>query len=193
MDTAKTTLSVEKPLTSVMEDYLEAIFDLNNEKRVVRVKDIAKKLDVKMPTVTSMLKTLSKRGLVHYDKSENVGLAEKGSIVSGEMHRRHKILRRFLIDILNVGLKTSDEEAYKMEHSLSAGTLNSVTDFMAIIQVCPRFGDNWLERFEAYRREERSSDRCVKQSEQFSCEFMDRTTSMKPGRSSQKEDAEKPL
>ena len=63
MDKAKTNISAEKPLTSVMEDYLEAIFDLGKEKKVVRVKDIAKRLDVKMPTVTNMLKTLSGRGL----------------------------------------------------------------------------------------------------------------------------------
>jgi len=52
----------EKPLTSVMEDYLEAIFDLDQEKKFIRVKDIAKRMDVKMPTVSSMLKTLNERG-----------------------------------------------------------------------------------------------------------------------------------
>jgi DtxR family Mn-dependent transcriptional regulator len=46
---------LKKPLTPAMEDYLEAIFNLGKEKRVVRVKDIAKRLGVKMPTVTNML------------------------------------------------------------------------------------------------------------------------------------------
>ncbi len=53
----KTKQPAEKPLTSAMEDYLETIFDLDRQKKVVRVKDIAKRLSVKMPTVTSMLKT----------------------------------------------------------------------------------------------------------------------------------------
>ena len=48
---------VEKTLTTTMEDYLEAIFDLDQTKKVVRVKDIAQHMNVKMPTVTSMLKT----------------------------------------------------------------------------------------------------------------------------------------
>ena len=52
----------DRPLTSVMEDYLEAIFDLDQDKKVVRVKDIAKRMSVKMPTVSSMLKTLNARG-----------------------------------------------------------------------------------------------------------------------------------
>jgi len=50
-----------------MEDYLEAIYDLNKDKKVIRVKDIAKRLDVKMPTV-SVLRTLNERGLVNYEK-----------------------------------------------------------------------------------------------------------------------------
>jgi len=69
---------LKKPLTPAMEDYLEAIFNLSKEKRVVRVKDIAKRLDVKMPTVTSMLKTLSKRELIDYEKYEYLELTKKG-------------------------------------------------------------------------------------------------------------------
>jgi DtxR family transcriptional regulator, Mn-dependent transcriptional regulator len=185
MDKAKTNISAEKPLTSVMEDYLEAIFDLDKEKRVVRVKDIAKRLGVKMPTVTSMLKTLSKRGLVHYEKYEYVELSDKGSEVGGEVHRKHVVLRRFLTDILNIDLNTADKEACKMEHALSSRTLDSITDFMAFIQACPRVGEDWLERFEEYRREPWSPDKCVKQSERFSCEFMERTASLKQDTSSQ--------
>ncbi len=187
MVNAKTNISVEKPLTSVMEDYLEAIFDLDKEKKVVRVKDIAKRLDVKMPTVTSMLKTLSKRKLVHYEKYEYVELTDKGSEVGGEVHRKHVILRRFLTDVLNINLNTADEEACKMEHALSIGTLDSMTDFMAFIQACPRVGEDWLERFEEYRREPWSPDKCVRQSEQFSCEFMKRTVSLKQEYLSQEE------
>lgn len=63
-----TTEPATKTLTSVMEDYLETIFNLEIDKKVVRVKDIAGRLKVKMPSVTSMLKTLSERGLVNYEK-----------------------------------------------------------------------------------------------------------------------------
>jgi len=187
MDKAKANISAEKPLTSVMEDYLEAIFDLDKEKKVVRVKDIAKRLDVKMPTVTSMLKNLRNRKLVHYEKYEYVELTDKGSEVGGEVHRKHIILRRFLTDVLNIDLNTADKEACKMEHALSVGTLDSMTDFMAFIQACPRVGEDWLERFEEYRREPWSPDKCVRQSERFSCEFMERTASLERDRSSREE------
>ena len=179
MDQTKTSITVEKPLTFVMEDYLEAIFDLDKEKRVVRVKDIARRMDVKMPTVTSMLKSLSKRGLVHYRKYEYVELTDSGSQVGGEVHRRHMVLRRFLTDILNIDLNTADKEACKMEHALSAGTLDSMTDFMMFFRGCPPAGGDWLERFEEYRREPRDLDKGVKQSERLSSELMERPAFLK--------------
>lgn len=144
--------AVEKPLTSVMEDYLEAIFDLDQEKRVVRVKDIAKRMDVKMPTVSSMLKTLNDRGLVNYEKYEYVELTKNGAGVGKEMRRRHEILRKFLTKVLTVDHDVADEEACKMEHALSAETLDSLTDFMEFIQNCPQTGESWLSLFEAYRQ-----------------------------------------
>ena len=109
----------EKPLTSVMEDYLEAIFDLDKEKRVVRVKDIAKRMDVKMPTVSSMLKSLNNKGLVYYEKYEYVELTKDGAEVGKEMRRRHKILLKFLTKILKIEFIIADEEACKMEHTLA--------------------------------------------------------------------------
>jgi len=148
---AKNSNTTGKALTSVMEDYLEAIFDLGKEKRVVRVKDIARRLDVKMPTVTSMLKALRERGLVYYEKYEYVELTDEGTDVGREMRRRHEALRKFLTDILKIEFKTADGEACKMEHTLSSETLDSLTDFTEFIQTCLRAGESWLNHFDEYR------------------------------------------
>jgi DtxR family transcriptional regulator, Mn-dependent transcriptional regulator len=162
---------VKKPPTSVMEDYLEAIFDLGKEKRVVRVKDIAKRMDVKMPTVSSMLKTLNTRGLVNYEKYEYVELTKDGADIGKEIRRRHEVLLKFLTEILNIEFKIADEEACKMEHTLSPTTLDSLTDFMEFIQTCPRAGESWLHYFEEYRLYGRSPEKCQARTEAFSCEF----------------------
>ena len=171
----------KKPLTSVMEDYLEAIFDLGKEKKIVRVKDIAARLGVKMPTVTSMLKTLSGKGLVGYEKYEYVELTRSGARIGKEMRRRHEVLNRFLTDILKVGPETADEEACKMEHTLSQSTLASLTDFMAFIQACPRAGESWLQYFEEFRRQGRAPDQCAERSERFACELKQQAGSICDG------------
>jgi DtxR family Mn-dependent transcriptional regulator len=168
----------KKPLTPAMEDYLEAIFDLDKYKKVVRVKDIAKRLHVKMPTVSSMLKTLNERGLVNYEKYEYVELTKIGADVGKEMRRRHEVLRRFLTEILKTDFTTADQEACKMEHTLSASTLDSLTDFMAFVQSCPRTGESWLHNFEEYRQHGHRPEKCLERSKSFSCEFKNLVDSM---------------
>ncbi len=168
----------KKTLTPAMEDYLEAIFIINKDKKVVRVKDIARKLDVKMPTVTSMLKNLSKKALVHYEKYEYVELTAEGEAIGREMLRRHQLLCKFLIDILKVDFKTADHEACNMEHALSHETLKRLADFMDFIQACPRAGESWLDRFEEFRRHGRLPEKCREHTEQFSNELKQRLESL---------------
>ncbi len=61
-------------LTSAMEDYLEAIYHLEQERRIARVRDIANRLSVKMSSVSSALKTLDARGLIRYDPHQYITL-----------------------------------------------------------------------------------------------------------------------
>lgn len=134
---------MSKHLTAKMKDYLEAIFDLYQDRKVVRVRDIAKRMDVKMPTVTSMLKALKKKGLIQYEKYEYVELTLDGDTIGREIRRRHEILIRFLTKVLSIELQTADEEACKMEHALSGDTLNKLTDFVDFIQGSPRVSEKW--------------------------------------------------
>jgi DtxR family Mn-dependent transcriptional regulator len=168
----------DKPLTSVMEDYLEAIVELDEDKKVVRVRDIAKRMDVKMPSVSSMLKTLNDRGLVNYEKYEYVELTKAGTTIGKEMHRRHEILREFLTEILQIDLKVADQEACKMEHTLSSDTLDSLVAFMEFIQTCPRAGNSWLKYFEEFRADGRKPEKCRMRSADFSNEFKKKVDSI---------------
>ena len=143
-----------------MEDYLEAIFDLDQEKKFVRVKDIAMRMDVKMPTVSSMLKALNDRGLVNYEKYEYVELTKNGADIGKEVRRRHEVLLKFLTEILEIEYRVADEEACKMEHTLSSNTLDSLTGFMEFFQTCPIAGESWLKYFKEYRRQGHRPETC---------------------------------
>lgn len=137
-----------KPLTSTMEDYLEAIYDLNQEHPSVRVRDIAQKLDVKMPTVTSMLKSLNEKGYVNYEKYEYVELTDEGTNVGKEMRYRHDVIYEFLTKTLEIDLKTGDIEACKIEHSLNSDTLKRMIAFMNFLKLHPEINDHWKEYLE---------------------------------------------
>lgn len=170
----------KNPLTPAMEDYLEAIFNLAKEKRAVRVRDIAKKLGVKMPTVTNMLKTLSDKGLIDYEKYEYLELTGKGSDVGSRIDQRHQILRRFLTDILKIDLDLADEDACKMEHAVSPTTLERFVDFMKFIEDCPRGGADWLDYFDQYRKHAQPTDRgkCLERMKRFIKEYNNKIKEM---------------
>jgi len=161
----------KNPITPTMEDYLEAIYNLSKEKRAVRVRDIAKKLDVKMPTVTNMLKTLSERRLIDYEKYEYLELTVKGSNVGQEIDHRHQIFRNFLTNILKVDYNQADEDACKMEHAVSPATLEAFVDFMEFIDSCPRGGTSWLDYFDEYRVHGQPKDKCLERMKKFSKEY----------------------
>ena len=169
----------EKDLTPTMEDYLEAIYNLSQEKRVVRVKDIAKRLGVKMPTVTNMLKTLSERGMIDHEKYEYLELTGRGSDIGSEIDQRHQTLKTFLTDILQIDRDQADEDACKMEHSVSPATLERMVEFMEFVENCPRGGMDWLAYFNEYRKHGKSRERCLERMKKFAHEYDVKINAMK--------------
>jgi DtxR family transcriptional regulator, Mn-dependent transcriptional regulator len=163
-------ISTDK-LTPTMEDYLEAIYNLSQEKKVVRVKDIAKRLGVKMPTVTSMLKTLGEKGMIDHEKYEYLELTGKGSDIGSEIDQRHQTLKTFLTDILKIDHDQADKDACKMEHAVSPATLESIVEFMAFIENCPRGGNDWLDLFNEYRKHGAPRDKCLERMKRFAHEY----------------------
>jgi len=168
-----------KGLTPTMEDYLEAIYTLSREKKAVRVKDIAKRLGVKMPTVTSMLKALSERGMIDYEKYEYIGLTGRGSDIGSEIDRRHHTIKSFLTDILKVEGDQANEDACKMEHSVSPATLERMVEFMEFVENCPRGGLDWLDHFDEYRKYGKQREVCLERMKRLVHEYDDETKTMK--------------
>ncbi|MCF7928756.1 MAG: metal-dependent transcriptional regulator [Spirochaetales bacterium] len=109
-------------LSQSLEDYLEAILELERKNRVARVKDIAKKLNVQMPSVTGALKNLKDRNLVNYEKNSFISLTDAGMEIATGIFNRHTIIRTFLQDILLIPSDESDEMACTMEHSIDVDT-----------------------------------------------------------------------
>jgi DtxR family Mn-dependent transcriptional regulator len=151
---------MNKALTPAMEDYLELILKLKQEKTVVRVRDIAKGMKVKMPSVTSMLNTLPKKDLIHHEKYEYVDLTARGLKKAKEAQHKHSILFNFLKDVLKVNPRQADIDACGMEHAVSPATLKKLVDFIDFIEFCPRAGFDWLEHFSTYCEGGRSREKC---------------------------------
>jgi len=136
--------------TASMEDYLETIALLKEEGKPVTVTAISKMMGVKKPSVDWALTKLSVTGLVQHEKYGDVELTPEGAKIAADVYQRHKILRRFLVDILDVDPETADNDACRMEHVLSRDSLSRLEKFLDFVLSCPRGDPEWLKGFNYY-------------------------------------------
>lgn len=133
-------------LTSAMEDYLEAIYHLERERRIARVRDIANRLGVKMSSVSSALKSLGSRGLIQYDPHQFITLTERGIKKAKEIVRKHEVLQRFLVKVLQVDETVAEDNACRIEHHLDPEVIEKLTRFVEFIEMCPVDQTRWMDR-----------------------------------------------
>jgi len=122
----------ETGLTPHMEDYIETIQMLSEENRVVRVKDIASKLGIKMPSVTAALDKLSKMELIFYEKYGYIELTEKGKEIADNVYNKHRRLTILFNEILGMEPEKAESQACRIEHHLTAEScvkLHKLIDF----------------------------------------------------------------
>jgi len=123
-------------LSASLEDYLEAILCLSEERRVVRVRDVAQTVGVTPPSATGAVKSLKERGLVSHERYEDVVLTADGKALAQDVHQRHEELRSFFEDVLLLDPTMADEEACRLEHSISQLALGRLRRFLGCIRDC---------------------------------------------------------
>lgn len=136
-------MAMEKnaPLTSALEDYLEAIFNLCGSDSTARSRDIAESLNVHKSTVTAALKSLGQMRLIHYAPYEAVSLTPEGRRLAGDVVRRHAALRDFFVDVLHVDSVTAEHAACGMEHSVPREIVEKLAQFAVQMRDCPRLDE----------------------------------------------------
>ena len=112
-----------EPLSASLEDYLEAILQVERVSRVARVSEIAEQLGVSRPSVTGALKALCARGLVSHAPYAHVTLTEEGKGIAAEVERRHLLIRDFLTEVLGLPMEKAESTACKLEHILEPDVL----------------------------------------------------------------------
>ena len=112
-------------MTQSLEDYLEAVYMLIAEDRPAQVRDVARMLAVKMPSVVKAIHELKKLGLVTQKPYANIELTTKGRRVAKLVLNRHTLIRDFLMK-LGVSRRIADKDACLMEHILSAETIDRI-------------------------------------------------------------------
>lgn len=120
-----------------VEEYLEAIYNMEMEGEVVIGARLAEKFGVKAPTVTEMLQRLEKAGYVTLDAQRHVQLTEAGVELAESVLRRHRLTERFLTDMLGMQWHEVHEEACRLEHYISGAVEERVIASLGHPTTCP--------------------------------------------------------
>ena len=104
-------------LSQSEENYLKAIYSLELEKKTkISTSLIASKINTKASSVSDMLKRLSEKELLHYEKYKGVSLTGAGKQIAVKIIRNHRIWEYFLVNNLNYSWNEVHEIAEQLEH-----------------------------------------------------------------------------
>jgi DtxR family Mn-dependent transcriptional regulator len=124
-------------MSSSTEEYLEALYTLTQDKRRATTSEISKRLKITPASVTGMLRKLAKGGYVHYSRYRGATLTAKGYAEAEKMTRKHRLLERFLHDVLKIGKDRVHKEACEMEHALSDDAERAICRTLKSPDKCP--------------------------------------------------------
>ena len=117
-------------MTSSLEDYLEAVFVLSNQKGNVRLTDIAEYLGVSKPSVNRAVNTLTQNGFLEHVTYGDIMITPAGESYAANVLRRHKLIKQFLISELGVDEKIAERDACQMEHVMSPVTIDKLYEYL---------------------------------------------------------------
>ena len=121
-------------LSESLEDYLEAISELIAVDGHAHTKEIAERLNVKMPSVTAALRQLDKMGCIVYNTHYPVQLTARGKELADEVVRRHRVLKNFFGGILGLDPERASETACRLEHAVDEETIERFILFSEAIE-----------------------------------------------------------
>lgn len=119
------------------ENYLKALFALANEAEEVSVNELANRLDIKKPTVTSMMKKLAEKKLVAYESYRPLKLTEKGRKEAAIIIRKHRLTEMFLVEVMGFGWEEVHEIAEQIEHVKALGFFEKMDEMLGYPKIDP--------------------------------------------------------
>ncbi len=122
---------MEKSLSLTEENYIKAIFQIGTTPESnVSTNALADSLQTKPATVSDMIKKLSHKKLIFYEKYKGVTLSASGAKEALKIIRKHRLWEVFLVNHLNFKWDQVHEIAEQLEHIKSSELVNRLDDFL---------------------------------------------------------------
>ncbi len=122
--------------TPSMEDHIEQIYLLIDNKGYARVSDIAEALSVLPSSVTKMVQKLDKDGYLVYEKYRGLTLTPKGQKLGKRLVQRHELLEQ-LLRLIGVDEERIYDDVEGIEHHLSWNSIDRIADLVQLLEEQP--------------------------------------------------------
>jgi DtxR family Mn-dependent transcriptional regulator len=119
------------------EEYLETIIHLQEEKLELTVSGLSQRLGISAPSVSEMLQRMVEEQLLTTTSRGHYTLTEEGRKAGEKVVRRHRLLERLLVDVLEMDWGLAHEEACRLEHGMSQEMEDSLDRRLGHPQTCP--------------------------------------------------------
>jgi Mn-dependent DtxR family transcriptional regulator len=119
-----------------MEDYLEVIYELIEQKGYATTVDISNYLNVSSPSVTKMMQKLDETGYLKYERYRGIRLTKEGIIIAEGIRNRHGLLAEFF-KMIGVKEESANKDAEGIEHHLHPETLKKLEEFINLLRNNP--------------------------------------------------------
>lgn len=123
--------------SSSKENYLKAIYHLQQAEGIVTTNVLAKELHTKPASITDMLKKLKAQKLLLYEKYQGFKLSNEGKKVAVQIIRKHRLWEYFLVEKLQFGWEEVHEMAEELEHISSRKLVDRLDEFLGYPKTDP--------------------------------------------------------
>jgi Mn-dependent DtxR family transcriptional regulator len=137
LETHRRVMPAADQTSQSVEDYLERIHELIENKGYARPIEIAEALNIKQSSVTKMMQRLHDLGFAHYEKHRGLTLTEAGIGVALRVRRRHEYVAQFL-RLIGVEEHSLQRDIEGIEHHISPETMNRLEAFVTFLNEHPR-------------------------------------------------------
>ena len=135
--------------TPSMEDHIEQIYLLIDQKGYARVSDIAEALSVLPSSVTKMVQKLDKDGYLVYERYRGLTLTSKGTKLGKRLVDRHSLLEK-LLRLIGVNEELIYHDVEGIKHHLSWNSIDRIADLIQVLEENPEF----LQKLEVVRNQQ---------------------------------------
>ena len=124
-------------VTSTIESYLEAVFELQEIGERVTQARLARWFKVSPPATAEVVKRMERMELITFADDRTIVLSEEGHRRAAEEAVRHRTIERYLVDVLGVPWHLSDEEVRNMEPGVSDVVFERMREALGGVDRCP--------------------------------------------------------